>query len=163
MQRQVALGMLLAMLLVSSPRSLDTGAPCDGQPASRPLGPAAFRAILDTVAAGWNSARSDLAAGCFAEQAVYMEPPNRQLYRGRSAIRSFFAGSIEPARPDRMRWHAMAFDSVSQIGFGEYTYSGRQNYHGIVVVQLSAGLIQNWREYQYASPLSWEDFVGPSR
>ena len=163
MQRLFALGVLLPMLLVSRLNSLDPGAACDGRPASRPLGPAAFRAILDTVAAGWNSARSDLAAGCFAEQAVYVEPPNRQLYRGRSAIRDFFAASIEPARPDRMRWHAMAFDSVRQVGFGEYTYRGRQNYHGIVVVQLNAGLIRNWREYQYRSPLSWEDFVGPSR
>jgi hypothetical protein len=127
------------------------------------LGPAAFRAILDTVAAGWNSARADLAAGCFTEQAVYIEPPNRQLYRGRAAIRDFFAASIEPARPDRMRWHTVAFDVVRQVGFGEYTYRGRQNYHGIAVVQLDGGLIQTWREYQYGSPLSWEDFVGPSR
>ena len=163
MQPLFAVGLLLSLLLMPALGSVGPAGACDGRAVSRPLGPAAFRAILDTVAAGWNSARADLAAGCFTEHAVYVEPPNRQLYRGRPAIRDFFAASIEPARPDRMRWHATAFDWVAQVGFGEYTYRGRQNYHGIVVVQLNAGLIQNWREYQYGSPLSWEDFVGPSR
>jgi hypothetical protein len=163
MQRLFALGALLLMRPVAPSGSLDPSAICEGRPASRPLEPAAFRAILDTVAAGWNSARADLAAGCFTEQAVYIEPPDRQLYRGRAAIRDFFAASIAPARSDRMRWHAVAFDAARQIGFGEYTYRGRQNYHGMVVVQLDAGLIQNWREYQYGSPMSWEDFIGPGR
>jgi hypothetical protein len=61
-----------------------------------------------------------------------------------------------------MRWHAVAFDPVQQIGFGEYTYRGRQNYHGVVVLHLDGGLIRSWREYQYPSTLGWEDFVGPS-
>jgi hypothetical protein len=92
-----------------------------------------------------------------------LEPPDRQLYRGRTALREFFAASIAPARSDRMLWHAVAFDSVRQVGFGEYTYRGRQNYHGIVVVHLEGGLIRSWREYQYGSPLAWEAFIGPSR
>lgn len=61
-----------------------------------------------------------------------------------------------------MRWHAVGFDSVRQVGFGEYTYRGRQYYHGVVVLQLEAGLIRSWREYQYGSELPWEDFVRPS-
>ena len=127
---------------------------CDGIVRDRPLGPAAFRATLDSVAAGWNSNRADPAASCFTEAAVYLEPPDRQLYRGRPALREFFAASIAPPRPDRMRWHSIAFDSLRQVGFGEYTYRGRQNYHGIVVVHLEGGLIRSWREYQYGSPLS---------
>lgn len=94
---------------------------------------------------------------------MYLEPPDRQLHRGRAALRQFFAASIAPARSDRMRWHTVAFDSVQQVGFGEYTYRGRQNYHGIVVLHLDGGLIRSWREYQYGSPLAWEEFVGPSR
>jgi hypothetical protein len=58
-----------------------------------------------------------------------------------------------------MRWHVVAFDSVRQVGFGEYTYRGRQNYHGIAVLHLDAGLIRSWREYQYGSNVSWEEFV----
>jgi hypothetical protein len=126
---------------------------CAGIPRDPHVSAAAFRATLDTVAAGWNANRAELAASCFTEAAVYLEPPDRQLYRGRMALREFFAASIAPARADRMVWHAIAFDSVRQVGFGEYTYRGRQNYHGIVVVQLERGLIRSWREYQYGSPL----------
>jgi SnoaL-like domain len=162
MQRLLALVLFLPAFVLP-PLFVDPDAACTGRALSRPLGPAAFRAMLDSVAAGWNSGRSNLAANCFAEKAVYVEPPDRQLYRGRPAIREFFAASVQPARPDRIRWHAVAFDSVSQIGFGEYTYRGQRNNHGIVVVHLEAGLIRYWREYQYGSPLSWEDFVAPSR
>jgi hypothetical protein len=119
--------------------------------------------VLDRVAEGWNSNRAELAASCFTEEAVYLEPPDRQLYRGRAALEEFFAASITPARSDRMPWHAFAFDPVQQVGFGEYTYRGRRNYHGVVVVHLDGGLIRSWREYQYPSTLEWEVFVGPSR
>ena len=139
------------------------GAVCGGATRAQPIGGGEFRALLDSVAAGWNSARADLAASCFSEAAVYLEPPDRQLYRGRAALRDFFAASVHPARPDRMRWHGVAFDSARQSGFGEYTYAGRRNYHGIVAIQLDQGLIRSWREYQTGSPLAWEEFVGPSR
>jgi hypothetical protein len=156
-------GVLLLWTLVLPPTgSKQTDSPCEGRVAAKPLESAAFHAVLDTIASGWNGARPDLAAGCFTEGAVYLEPPDRQVYRGRPAIREFFAASTQRPQPDRMRWHAVAFDPVRQVGFGEYTYRGRQNYHGIVVVRLQAGLIHRWREYQYGSPLSWEEFVGPS-
>jgi hypothetical protein len=48
------------------------GSVCTGVPASKPLGHAAFEAVLDTVAAGWNSNRAELAASCFTEKAVYL-------------------------------------------------------------------------------------------
>jgi SnoaL-like domain len=139
------------------------GSVCARGSGGPPLGSAAFQEVLDRVAAGWNSNRAELAASCFTEGAVYLEPPDRQLYRGRAALKEFFAASIAPARSDRMRWHAVAFDPVRQVGFGEYTYRGRQNYHGVVVLHLEGGLIRSWREYQYPSTLEWEDFVGPSR
>jgi hypothetical protein len=44
---------------------------------ARVLTEAQFRALLDTVAEGWNTGRADLAASCFAETAVYLEPPDR--------------------------------------------------------------------------------------
>lgn len=162
MNRSLALGLLVPTLLAFSSAERSRGTVCSGVPSVEPLGAEAFRAVLDSVAAGWNSARPELAASCFTEAAVYLEPPVRQLHRGRPALREFFAASIHPARPDRMRWHVVAFDSVRQVGFGEYTYRGRQNYHGIAVLHLDAGLIRSWREYQYGSNLSWEEFVGPS-
>jgi hypothetical protein len=122
-----------------------------------------FRAMLDTVAHAWNTGKAEVAVECFTSDAVYIEPPDRQLYKGASALQAFFATSINPPRPDRMRWHFVAFDDALQTGFGEYTYRGRQFFHGIAVVQLQGGRIRRWREYQYASRVPWEDFVGPSR
>jgi hypothetical protein len=34
---------------------------------------------------------------------------------------------------------------------------------GVAVHQPKNGLIQIWREYQYGSLLSWEEFIEPSR
>lgn len=163
MSRSLATILVLPVLLALTDGAGSPAPVCGRRPQAAPLGPEAFRAVLDSVAVAWNSARPELAVGCFTETAVYLEPPDRQLYRGRPALHDFFAASIQPARPDRMRWHMMAFDSARQVGFGEYTYRGRQNYHGVAVLQLKAGLIQTWREYQYGSPLSWNEFVGPSR
>ena len=72
----------------------------------------------------------------------------------------FFGGDQPPEPPMSMTWHHLAFDEASQVGFGEYTFQLGQRYHGIVIVKLSAGLISNWREYQYKSALSWQEFVG---
>lgn len=58
-----------------------------------------------------------------------------------------------------MIWHHLAFDMESQTGFGEYTFQGKNQYHGIVSVRISSGKISNWREYQYKSELPWKQFV----
>jgi hypothetical protein len=139
MNRWFALLLVIATLVAFSSADAGPAAVCGGVPRLTPLGAAEFRATLDSVAAGWNSDRSEAAASCFTEAAVYLEPPDRQLFRGRAAIRAIFAASIHPARPDRMAWHAVAFDSVRQAGFGEYTYRGSRNYHGIAVLQLETG------------------------
>jgi hypothetical protein len=163
MIRSLSLALLIPTILTVSSAVRDPAAVCGGVARAEPLGVREFRAVLDSVAAGWNEARAELAASCFTERAIYVEPPARQLYRGRPDLLRFFAASIHPPRPDRMRWHAIAFDSVRQVGFGEYTYRGGRNYHGVAVVQLDAGLIRSWREYQYGSELPWEEFIGASR
>jgi hypothetical protein len=163
MNRSGIAALLIPMLLAFPGDERQPTAMCDGRPRAIPLGPTEFRGVLDSVAAGWNGGRPASAAACFTETAVYLEPPDRQRYQGRAALMEFFTESVQPARPDRMRWHGVAFDSARQIGFGEYTYRGRQNYHGVTVVQLEGGLIRSWREYQYGSALPWEEFVGPSR
>ena len=58
-----------------------------------------------------------------------------------------------------MVWHHLVFDEGRQIGAGEYTYRGRNQYHGIVMVRIVDGLIANWREYHVRSDLPWERFV----
>ena len=120
-----------------------------------------FRRLLGTVAAGWNDGDARRAADCFAEHAVYMEPPDRQIYHGREELYDFFGGEAPPLM--EMRWHHVVFDERQQVGAGEYTFRGRIRYHGLVIVRVEDGRIARWREYQYPSDVEWDVFVGDSR
>jgi uncharacterized protein (TIGR02246 family) len=123
---------------------------------------ARFRELMETVAAGWNAGDARKAADCFTEDALYLEPPDKQFYAGRPALYEFFGGATKPEPPMKMTWHHLAFDEASQVGFGEYTFQMNRRYHGIVVVKIREGKIANWREYQYESRLDWKDFVAKS-
>lgn len=130
--------------------------PSDGQ--GQRLTISEFRGLMSTVAEGWNSGDARKSANCFAEDAIYTEPPDKQVYFGRESLFQFFGGDKKPDRPMRMEWHHISFDEESQIGFGEYTFQMNNRYHGIVVVKLRSGKISNWREYQYKSGLTWLEF-----
>jgi ketosteroid isomerase-like protein len=114
---------------------------------------------METIAAGWNEGNARKAADCFAEDALYLEPPDRQFFSGRPALYEFFGGGKKPEPPMKMTWHHLAFDEESRVGFGEYSFQMNRRYHGVVVVRLRDGKIANWREYQYESPLEWKEFV----
>jgi hypothetical protein len=58
-----------------------------------------FRELMQTVAAGWNEGNPAKAANCFTEDAVYMEPPDKQVYVGRAALFEFFGGAKGPEIP----------------------------------------------------------------
>jgi ketosteroid isomerase-like protein len=120
---------------------------------------AQFENLMRTVAAGWNEGNAKKAADCYTEDAIYTEPPDRQVYVGRQALYEFFGGDKKPDPPMKMTWHHLAFDEESQTGFGEYTFQMNNRYHGIVVVKIKGGKISNWREYQYKSDLEWREFV----
>jgi hypothetical protein len=119
-----------------------------------------FRRLLRTVADGWNAGDARMAADCFTEDAVYVEPPDRQWYMGRQQLPDFFGRGVEFS----MRWHRIVFDEDEQAGFGEYTLSviGEFTLHGITAVEIEDGLIAGWREYQYRSELPFEEFAGGS-
>lgn len=51
-----------------------------------------FRQILSKVAEGWNHGDAKAAADCFSIDAVYIEPPDQQLYTGRDELYEFFWG-----------------------------------------------------------------------
>jgi ketosteroid isomerase-like protein len=113
-----------------------------------------FRRLMSTVAERWNEGNARKAAECYTEDAVYTEPPDKQLYVGRKALYEFFGGDKKPEPPMKMVWHHLAFDEESQIGFGEYTFQMNDRYHGIVVVKVRDGKICNWREYSATTMLS---------
>ena len=119
-----------------------------------------FRQLLETVAAGWNEGDARRAADCFAEDAIYLEPPDRQSYRGRPELYEFFGGDAPP--PMHMRWHNVVFDEETEVGVGEYTFRGRTQVHGLVIVKVRDGRISHGREYQYPSELDWQAVVGES-
>jgi hypothetical protein len=87
-----------------------------------------------------------------------VEPPDRQRYEGREELYAFFGGQDPP--PMSMSWHHLLVEG--DIGVGEYTYRGEQQFHGLVIVQLRDGRISRWREYERESSLSFEEFAGPS-
>ena len=122
-----------------------------------------FEDLMNTVSAGWNTGNSKLAADCFSEYAVYIEPPNRQLYISRDSLFEFFGGSEGRSIPMKMTWHHLIFDEDEQKGTGEYTfeYKGRLT-HGIVIIKINNRKIYRWREYQYRSKIDWLNFIGKS-
>lgn len=133
------------------------GAPAVREPRAGGMTATQFRALIDRVATGWRTGDARLAADCFAETAVYEEPPAKQLYRGRPALYAFFGG--EEKLPMQMRLHHVAFDERSQTGFAEYTFKLANQYHGIIVIRVRDGLITHWREYQYKSDVPYEEFA----
>lgn len=58
-----------------------------------------------------------------------------------------------------MAWHTILFDEAEQMGAAEYTFTGTNTYHGVVVIRLRDDRISNWREYQHRSDLDREAFT----
>jgi hypothetical protein len=118
---------------------------------------AGFRAMLETIGRAWNEGDTHTALACFTDDARYTEPPDTQHYEGREQLYEFFGAEDPP--PMTMSWHTIVFDEGEQIGAAEYTFTGTNTYHGVVVVRLREDLIANWREYQHRSDLEWEAFT----
>jgi len=121
-----------------------------------------FFEVVSTLATGWNEGDAKMAAQFFSADAVYVEPPKKQLYRSKIEIFNFFGGEKGYEKPMKMKWHNLSFNEKEQIGFGEYTFSMNNQYHGIVVMKFDNRKISKWREYQYKSDLNWKDFTGES-
>ena len=118
-----------------------------------------FERLMQTIADSWNKGNAQKAANCFIKDAIYVEPPDKQVYHGRHELYEFFGGDSGPEIPMHMTWHHLAFNEAEQIGFGEYSFQMRGRYHGIVTVKIENGLIKFWREYQYKTELSWDEFT----
>lgn len=129
---------------------------------TEPLTEKSFSEIATNIAKGWNEGNATFASQYFDENAVYEEPPKKQLYKGRKEIFEFFGGERGFDTPMKMEWHNLAFNEEKQIGFGEYTFAMNNQYHGIVIIKFENGKIVRWREYQYKSDLSWDDFAEES-
>ena len=146
---------LLSLLLLISTLA---GCAVHGR-AAEPVPDQQFTALMQELATAWNEGDARRAAACFTADAVYSEPPAKQLYRGREALFEFFGG--DKGRPGQMsmQWHHLAFNPETQVGFGEFSFTYGSTAHGVAVVRVRDGKIANWREYWYESDLPWPDFV----
>jgi ketosteroid isomerase-like protein len=118
-----------------------------------------FEILMQALADGWNQGNAQKASDCFTEDAVYSEPPEKQLYRGRAALFKFFGGTEGRKRTMKMTWHHLIFNERTQIGAGEFTFDYGGTVHGVAMVKVKNGKISNWREYWYESPLDWKSFT----
>jgi len=123
---------------------------------------AEFRELLESLATAWNEGDADTAAHCFTPDAVYTEPPQKQVYRGRDELFEFFGGTAGRPGQMAMTWRTMVFDARSQTGMGEFSFEYGSLVHGVAVISLKGGLISQWREYWYESEKPWKEFVQPS-
>lgn len=133
------------------------------QKARNELSEIEFETLMQTVAEGWNEGNARKAADCFTEQAIYTEPPDKQIYKGRDALFKFFGGDEGRKEQMKMTWHHLVFDEKRQVGAGEFTFEYGGKVHGMVIVKVSNGKISNWREYWYESALDWEPFTGENK
>jgi hypothetical protein len=124
---------------------------------------AQFEILMKTLAEGWNEGNARKAAHCFTDNAIYSEPPDKQLYRSRDELFRFFGGSEGRKGAMKMSWHHLVFNESTQIGAGEFTFTYGTTVHGVAMVRVEGGKISNWREYCYESPLDWEKFIGNNR
>lgn len=118
-----------------------------------------FVALMNRVAKGWRTKNTELALSAFADDAVYMEPPDLHLFRGHTELRPFF-DAVNPG--SSMIWHRLWFDEASGIGAGEYTFHNGERAtaaHGVAVVEIRNGKIAVWREYQRRGAIDFEDFL----
>jgi ketosteroid isomerase-like protein len=119
-----------------------------------------FCALMEQLARAWSQQDTDSALACFSQDAVYMEPPDIQIYQGHEQLRLYFA-ALTPGT--FMRFHNLWFDETKQVGAGEYSFGSAGKAmadHGIVVVELRDGKIAFWREYQRKGPSVFQDFIG---
>jgi ketosteroid isomerase-like protein len=117
-----------------------------------------FRELMERLARAWSTRDTELGLSCFAEDAVYIEPPDVQLFIGHEQLRPYFAALTT----ETMRFHTLAFDEASQRGAGEYSFGteGEEPLdHGVAIVEIADGRIAVWREYQRKGPSSFAEFT----
>jgi uncharacterized protein (TIGR02246 family) len=118
-----------------------------------------FRAVLQRLADAWAALDGDRAAELFTEDAVYMQPPEEQLFVGRDQLRTYF-GPLDPGT--YLRLDNVWFDAEMQRGACEFTFGvdGQEEAdHGVAIVDVADGRIRAWREYLVKGPADQARFL----
>lgn len=117
---------------------------------------AEFRAMLQSLADGWQRRDYNSVVSHFADNVRYADPL-RYAFENRHDLQAFFEN--DEGLEQSTVWHNVLFDEAQQLGVAEYTYDGTWCYHGTVWIRVQDGKITHWREYQHTDPREWEDFV----
>lgn len=126
---------------------------------AEPLTSDEFRGLLQQLADAWTDLDGDRAAELFADDAVYMQPPDEQLFVGRDQLRAYF-GPLDPGT--YLRLDNVWFDEVHQRGACEFTFGvGDQEPvdHGVAIVDVADRRIRAWREYLVKGPADQDRFL----
>lgn len=118
-----------------------------------------YRTLLERLASAWAARDPVAAVECFTENAVYMEPPDRQVFIGRDQLRAYFS-PLEPGTYLSLR--NVAFDESDGVGMVEFSFgvSDRPTAsHGVAVTVIEDGRIAIWREYWRSGPSAWDEFT----
>ena len=119
-----------------------------------------FRKLMERLATAWSTQDTELGLSCFTDDAVYMEPPDIQLYLGQEELRPYFAAL---SADTFMHFHDLMLDETGRIGAGEYSVRHRSRSHladhGVAVVELEEERIAFWREYQRKGPTPFSEFI----
>ncbi|SHG56092.1 nuclear transport factor 2 family protein [Flagellimonas flava] len=117
-----------------------------------------YKRLMKNVAEGWSTRNTEMALNSFDEDAIYMEPPNNQYFRGHEQLKAYFD---ELTDVHKMEFHNLWFNSETQSGTGEFTFSyGKDTATvGVVVVELENGKIKFWREYLQMGPTNFKAFL----
>jgi hypothetical protein len=118
-----------------------------------------FRNLLMKLADAWNAADPYESLSFFTHDGVFMQPPGIHIFRGYDQLRILFE-SLKPGT--NFSWHSIWFDEGTQTGAGEFTFRINEA-HGVAAIELDDGKIKMWREYQWESHLSWEQFISTDR
>ncbi len=151
---------LCILLLLLSAAGCTRRASAARETPERRLNATGFHQLLGEVAQGWQQGDVPRALAAFDCGAVYLQPPDQQLYVGHAQLRPYFAAV---AQGTRMQWHTVAFDSATQRGLAEFTFDapgpGARASHGVAVITLRGGRIAQWREYVTTGPAEFDAFI----
>jgi ketosteroid isomerase-like protein len=116
-----------------------------------------FGKLMRQLAEAWTNQDVDSALECFTADAVYMQPPAEQFYKGHEQLRPYF-GAIKQGT--FMKFHNLWFDKEKQTGAAEFTFANTESgVTGVTVVSLEKGKIKHWREYFISGPIDFDEFI----
>jgi hypothetical protein len=117
-----------------------------------------FNLLMQTITEGWNGGNPRKAAN-FSAKTRFISNHQTSLFIA-AALNSMNFSAVTTARISHVNDMAhLAFNGDDQIGFGEFTFEMDRRYHGSVVGKIESGVVKCWREYQYQTGLTWEDFT----